>query len=77
MTETDCVFCDLTQFRAADVCIENGFCLYASTRDPRDEKFVRRCPLASRPTVTSSFGTASRPRGPSNRRMHTFTSPAF
>jgi histidine triad (HIT) family protein len=36
MTEDDCVFCDLTQFRAADVCIENAFCLYASTRDPRD-----------------------------------------
>lgn len=36
MTENDCVFCDLTQFRAADVCIENAFCLYASTRDPRD-----------------------------------------
>jgi histidine triad (HIT) family protein len=36
MTEGDCVFCDLTQFRAADVCFENDFCLYASTRDPRD-----------------------------------------
>jgi hypothetical protein len=32
----DCVFCDLTQFRAAEVCIENAFCLYASTRDPRE-----------------------------------------
>jgi histidine triad (HIT) family protein len=32
----ECVFCDLAQFRAADVCIENAFCLYASTRDPRD-----------------------------------------
>jgi diadenosine tetraphosphate (Ap4A) HIT family hydrolase len=36
MAEPDCVFCDLTQFRAAEVCIENAFCLYASTRDPRD-----------------------------------------
>ena len=36
MTKNDCVFCDLTQFRAADVCIENALCLYASTRDPRD-----------------------------------------
>jgi histidine triad (HIT) family protein len=36
MTERDCVFCGLTQFRAAEVCIENAFCLYASTRDPRD-----------------------------------------
>jgi len=32
---SDCVFCDLTQFRAAEVCIENAHCLYASTRDPR------------------------------------------
>jgi diadenosine tetraphosphate (Ap4A) HIT family hydrolase len=36
MTENDCVFCDLRQFRAAEVCIENEHCLYASTRDPRD-----------------------------------------
>ena len=36
MTEPGCVFCDLTQFRAADVCFENDRCLYASTRDPRD-----------------------------------------
>jgi histidine triad (HIT) family protein len=36
MTEDNCVFCDLTQFREADVCIENAYCLYASTRDPRD-----------------------------------------
>lgn len=36
MTEPDCVFCDLTQFRLAEVCIENAHCLYASTRDPRD-----------------------------------------
>ena len=36
MTQPGCVFCDLTQFRAAEVCFENGYCLYASTRDPRD-----------------------------------------
>ncbi len=36
MTENNCVFCDLTQFRAAEVCFENELCLYASTRDPRD-----------------------------------------
>jgi diadenosine tetraphosphate (Ap4A) HIT family hydrolase len=36
MNGDGCVFCDLTQFRAADVCIENAHCLYASTRDPRD-----------------------------------------
>src|SRR6476620_8352311 len=36
MTDTDCVFCDLSRLRAAEVCIENAFCLYASTRDPRD-----------------------------------------
>lgn len=36
MTESDCIFCDLARFRAAEVCIENDYCLYASTRDPRD-----------------------------------------
>jgi len=36
VTEPDCVFCELTLFRAAEICIENGHCLYASTRDPRD-----------------------------------------
>lgn len=40
MAESDCVFCDLTQFRAAEVCIENASCLYASTRDPRDSPDV-------------------------------------
>lgn len=40
MTESACSFCDLTQFRAADVCVENDFCLYASTRDPRDPQDV-------------------------------------
>jgi hypothetical protein len=28
MTESDCGFCDLTQFRAADVYIENAVCVY-------------------------------------------------
>ena len=36
MNDSGCVFCDLTQFRAAEVCFENAHCLYASTRDPRD-----------------------------------------
>jgi histidine triad (HIT) family protein len=36
MTDHDCGFCDLTAFRAAEVCIENALCLYASTRDPAD-----------------------------------------
>ena len=31
-----CVFCDLDRLRAAEVYIENDFCVYASTRDPRD-----------------------------------------
>jgi histidine triad (HIT) family protein len=31
-----CVFCDLEQLRAAEVVVENDFCVYASTRDPRD-----------------------------------------
>jgi diadenosine tetraphosphate (Ap4A) HIT family hydrolase len=56
MSESECVFCDLTQFRAADVCIENAFCLYASTRDPRDPPDVLPgcgviIPLAHRPSV--------------------------
>ena len=36
VSDTDCVFCDLTQFRNAEVFIENASCIYASTRDPRD-----------------------------------------
>jgi hypothetical protein len=35
MTE-DCVFCDHDRLRAADLYFENDFCIYASTRDPRD-----------------------------------------
>lgn len=31
-----CVFCNLDLLRAAEVCIENEHCVYASTRDPRD-----------------------------------------
>jgi diadenosine tetraphosphate (Ap4A) HIT family hydrolase len=55
MAESDCAFCDLTQFRAADVCIENAFCLYASTRDPRDPPDVLPgcgviIPIAHRPS---------------------------
>ncbi len=55
MSEPGCVFCDLTQFRAADVCIENEFCLYASTRDPRDPPDVLPgcgviIPIAHRPS---------------------------
>jgi len=45
----------LTQFRAAEVCIENAFCLYASTRDPRDPVDVLPgcgviIPIAHRPS---------------------------
>ena len=36
MAEDGCVFCDLQFLRTADVCIETAFCVYASTRDPRD-----------------------------------------
>jgi diadenosine tetraphosphate (Ap4A) HIT family hydrolase len=35
MTE-GCVFCDHDRLREADLCLENGFCIYSSTRDPRD-----------------------------------------
>ena len=46
MIDNDCVFCDLAQLRAADVCIENASCIYASTRDPRDppDYGLRFCP---------------------------------
>jgi diadenosine tetraphosphate (Ap4A) HIT family hydrolase len=36
MTPSGCVFCDLTNLRSADVYFENAYCVYASTRDPRD-----------------------------------------
>ena len=35
MTE-GCVFCDHDRLREADLSFENEFCIYASTRDPRD-----------------------------------------
>lgn len=31
-----CVFCDRTPLREADIYIENEWCVYASSRDPRD-----------------------------------------
>ena len=31
-----CVFCDHDKLREADLYFENDFCIYASTRDPRD-----------------------------------------
>jgi len=31
-----CVMCDLDNLRGAEVYIENAYCVYASTRDPRD-----------------------------------------
>jgi len=55
MTEHNCVFCDLAQLRDADVYIENAFCVYASTRDPRDQPDVLPgsgiiVPIAHRPS---------------------------
>jgi histidine triad (HIT) family protein len=35
MTE-GCVFCDHDRLREADLHFENDFCIYSSTRDPRD-----------------------------------------
>jgi hypothetical protein len=35
MTE-GCVFCDHDRLREADLYFENDFCIYSSTRDPRD-----------------------------------------
>jgi hypothetical protein len=31
-----CVFCDHHRLREADLYFENAFCIYSSTRDPRD-----------------------------------------
>lgn len=36
MDRTDCVFCDRAPLRAADVYIENEWCVYSSSRDPAD-----------------------------------------
>jgi histidine triad (HIT) family protein len=32
----DCVFCERSAFQSADVYFENEWCVYASSRDPRD-----------------------------------------
>ena len=51
-----CVFCDRAGLRAvAEIYIENDFCLYASTRDPRDPPDVLPgsgviVPIAHRPS---------------------------
>jgi hypothetical protein len=73
MNEDDCVFCDLTQFRAADVCIENAYCLYASTRDPRDPPDVLPgcgviIPIAHRTSPFDYQGGRSAIKVPENRR---------
>src|SRR6202162_5485575 len=39
MTE-GCVFCDHDRLREADLYFENEWCIYASTRDPRDPPWV-------------------------------------
>lgn len=48
------MFCDVARLRAVDLCIENAFCIYASTRDPRDPPDVLPggviVPLAHRPS---------------------------
>jgi diadenosine tetraphosphate (Ap4A) HIT family hydrolase len=36
MIESACVFCDRSPLRAAEVYLENEWCVYASSRDPRD-----------------------------------------
>jgi histidine triad (HIT) family protein len=35
-TPDSCVFCEGSALRAADIYIENAYCVYASSRDPRD-----------------------------------------
>jgi hypothetical protein len=39
MTE-GCVFCDHDRLREADLYFENDFCIYSSTRDPRDRALL-------------------------------------
>jgi diadenosine tetraphosphate (Ap4A) HIT family hydrolase len=36
VSRDNCVFCDRTPLRAAEIYIENEWCVYASSRDPRD-----------------------------------------
>jgi diadenosine tetraphosphate (Ap4A) HIT family hydrolase len=36
VSRADCVFCDRTPLRTADIYIENEWCVYASSRDPTD-----------------------------------------
>lgn len=58
-----CLFCDLTQFRAADVCIENEYCLYASERSDVLPGSGIIIPLAHRETpfdLTPEEWTATR-----------------
>jgi diadenosine tetraphosphate (Ap4A) HIT family hydrolase len=55
MSVSDCVFCDRTPLREADVYIENAQCVYASSRDPRDPPDVLPgcgviVPIAHRPS---------------------------
>jgi hypothetical protein len=68
MTE-DCVFCDHDRLRAADLYFENDFCIYASTRDPRDPPDVIPgyggiAPKAHR----ADHGVRSGIKDPANRR---------
>jgi histidine triad (HIT) family protein len=36
MATTTCVFCDRDRLRGAEVFFENEYCMYSSSRDPRD-----------------------------------------
>jgi diadenosine tetraphosphate (Ap4A) HIT family hydrolase len=64
----DCEFCDHAALRAAEVCIENEYCLYASSSDPATDPEVLPgsgiiVPLAHRETpfdLTDDEWTATR-----------------
>jgi len=40
VSDTDCLFCTSDWHRGAEVVIRNHYCIYASTRDPRDNPDV-------------------------------------
>lgn len=40
VTRDDCVMCERSLLRAAEIYIENEWCVYASSRDPRDPPYV-------------------------------------
>jgi diadenosine tetraphosphate (Ap4A) HIT family hydrolase len=68
MTDASCDFCDVEAFRAAEIYIENEFCLYASTHDSANTDLILPgsgiiVPFAHRETpfdLTTNEWTATR-----------------